>query len=281
MQKYGRCTVKSSTLRGVEGLPVEVEVVVSKGLPGFFIVGMPDTAIQEAKERIKAALQACNFVMPAERIVVNLAPGSVRKGGSGFDLPIALGILVSTAQIPKSAVSGYLVVGELSLEGDVRAVRGLLSHAICARREGLVLLCAADESETIPLDQIGAFTLTSLSDCKDADYIPARSYHARPKDFEKDFGQIVGHEGAKRVLQIAAAGNHGVMMMGPPGSGKTLLASCLPSILPALELDEQLETAQIYSIAGEPTDAIMAGHRPFRTPHHSTTLPGLNGGPSP
>ena len=275
-----------ATVRGVEVVPVRVEVVVSGGLPGMAIVGMPDAAIQEARERVRAALRAAGFSMPGEKIVVNLAPSHLRKTGSGFDLPIALGILAATGQIDPAWARDALYVGELSLDGRVRPVAGTLACAICARRLGLDFVCAAD-SDPVPLDDVRLLAMTSLAQAAReggaAAVLPAHGGRAVSVAAVEalDFAEVAGHETAKRAFQIAAAGGHGLLMMGPPGSGKTMLASRMPSIMPPLCPDEMLEAAVVHSVAAEPIDAIIAGQRPFRHPHHSATLAGLVGGGSP
>ena len=283
---FGQCAVMSATVRGVDVVPVTVEVVVSGGLPGMAIVGMPDAAIQEARERVRAAIRAAGFKMPGEKIVVNLAPSHLRKTGSGFDLPIALGILVATGQIDPAWARDTLYVGELSLDGTVRPVAGTLACGICARSRELDFVCARD-SDPVPLEGVRILAIDRL-DAAAGEGGAARCLclHRRGRGASEssgaaDYREVSGHEGAKRAFQIAAAGGHGLLMMGPPGAGKTMLASRMPSILPPLDPDEALEAAVVHSVAGEPIAAVIAGERPFRSPHHSASLAGLVGGGSP
>lgn len=284
--QFGQCAVTSATVRGVEVIPVTVEVVVSGGLPGMAIVGMPDAAIQEARERVKAAIRAAGFTVPNEKIVVNLAPSGLKKAGSGFDLSMALGILAATQQIDPAWTKGALFVGELSLDGRVRPVAGALACAICARSLGLDFVCAS-ESDPVPLDDVRIFAIGHLgSAAHEGGAAACLSRHRRARDVAKaaaplDYREVAGHEVAKRAFQIAAAGGHGLLMMGPPGSGKTMLASRMASILPPLAPDEMLEAAVVHSVAGEPIESLIGGARPFRRPHHSASLAGLVGGGSP
>ena len=277
----GQCVVHSATLRGVEAVPVEVEVVVGNGMPGMFIVGMPDAAIQESRERVRAAIRTSGFSMPNERVVVNLAPGSLRKTGSGFDLPIAVGILIATGQVDPSHARDRLLVGELSLEGAVRPVSGILAYALCARSAGCDVVCAQPDGGCVRVEGVEQLIAASLSSFRTGDFPAGRRACAPEAASSPDFSDIAGHEMAKRALQIAAAGGHGVLMMGPPGSGKTMLASRLPSILPPLSEGEAFQTALIHSVAGEDPAPAFNGVRPFRSPHHSASSAGLIGGGSP
>lgn len=260
---------------------MDVEVVVGNGMPGFFIVGMPDAAIQESRERVRAAIRASGFSVPGERVVVNLAPGSLKKTGSGFDLPIAVGILIATGQIDPACAKGRLMVGELSLEGRVRPVAGLLAYALCARESGLDLLSARPDAGFVKVEGARQLAVSALSQFRTGGFSEGGAAAVPHGAGVLDFADIAGHEMAKRALQIAAAGGHGVLMMGPPGSGKTMLASRIPSILPPLSADEALQTALIHSVAGEDPAPAFNGVRPFRCPHHTSSAAGLIGGGSP
>ncbi len=276
-----QCRVWSASLRGVEAILVSVEVFVSSGMPGFTIVGMPDAAIQEARERVRAAIKASGFKMPMDKVVVNLAPGSLKKSGSGFDLPIALGILAATGQMDPCRVEGKLCVGELSLEGKLRTVMGMLAYELCARDAGLSLLCAQPDDGLVSVEGLECCIAPNLTRCVNGNFTePLMRGKSQPANM-KDFADVCGHDSAKRALQIAAAGGHGVLMMGSPGSGKTMLSSRIPTILPPLSEDELTETAVVHSVAGEDISRILAGERPFRSPHHSASIAGLVGGGSP
>lgn len=247
------------------------------------IVGMGDTAVQEARERVKAAIRSSGYSMPPDKIVVNLAPGDLKKSGPGFDLPIAVGILVATGQVDGRFSEGALFVGELSLRGEVREFPGYLAFGLCARHEGCKLVCASEIA--LPIDGLEQVRLTSLAMLRSAEAMEdcnqRRDARADDSSGSVDFRDIAGHEVAKRALQIATAGSHGLLMCGPPGSGKTMLASRVPSILPPLSEEERLESAVIHSVAGEPIDPIIGGNRPFRNPHHSATMAGMLGGGNP
>lgn len=278
----------SATVYGLSAIPVIVEVDLAHGLPGMTIVGLPDKAVEEAKERVRSALTNSGFPMPAKRITINLAPADVKKEGAGFDLPIALGILIAQGIIPKDSFDKSMVIGELALTGDVRHIPGVLPIALAAHAHTIerLFIPPSDVLEALLVKKMQVFPVSDIRSivahaCKEEQIVPAKV----PKNaiiepmYEHDFAYVRGQEHAKRALEIAAAGGHNIIFSGPPGSGKTLLARCLPSILPPMGDEERLSVSTIYSAAGLLQGGLMS-ERPFRSPHHTTSSVALVGGGS-
>jgi len=281
--------VLSATLVGVEAALVRVEVDVTSGLPTFTTVGLPDSAVRESRERVRTAIRNAGFVFPLERITVNLAPAGLRKEGASFDLPIALGILSATGSLKPRAVRSIAVVGELALDGRIRAVRGALAVALACGRRGISRLLvpvtnAAEASATGGVHVLAAATLAHAVAVLngEAESTPAPAV-ADPEDHEveEDFSEVRGQAHAKRALEIAAAGGHNALLIGPPGVGKTMLARRLPSILPPLTSEETTEVSAIWSVGGLLNGRSLLRTRPFRAPHHTVSVAGLIGGGGP
>ncbi len=282
--------VWSGAVSGIEAYLVEVEIDISQGLPAFSTVGLPDVSVKESRDRIKAAIKNSGLKFPSKRITVNLAPAGIKKEGAAFDLPMAVGILAAQDQVKKTRLGLYLLVGELSLDGLLRPIKGVLPMAIVARDQGLegIILPWENQQEAAVVKDIQVYGLHSLPEVLQfldgekevqAAQVDVEAIFARNSRYDIDIADVHGQEHVKRALEVAAAGGHNILLLGPPGAGKTMLARRLPTILPPLHLEEALVTTKIYSIAGMlPPETGLLATRPFRSPHHTISDVGLVGG---
>jgi magnesium chelatase family protein len=277
--------VSTVAFEGIEARAVDVQVQVAPGLPAFNIVGLPDKAVSEARERVRAALVASGLALPARRITVNMAPADLPKEGSHYDLPIALGLMAAIGAIPADALSGHTVLGELGLDGSIAAVAGVLPAAIGANARGEGLICPAacgpEAAWASPeMSIVGADSLIQLANHFRGTQVLTRPQPRvrEPEAARVDLRDIKGQESAKRALEVAAAGGHNLLMVGPPGAGKSMLAARLPTILPPLTPAELLEVSMVGSVAGLLEGGALTDQRPFRSPHHSASMPALVGG---
>lgn len=282
--------VFSAALMGIDAYLVEVESSLEQGLMAFALVGLPDSAVKESRERVMSAIKNSGYNFPQKRITINLAPADIRKEGAGYDLPIAIGILAALGQIAEARLNDHIIIGEMALDGTLRPVHGALSMAWQAREKGLrgMVVPAANAREAAMVAELDIYPVETLRQAVDflnheeevAPYqVNMEAIFQNHQLYGVDFADVKGQAHVKRALEVAAAGGHNIIMIGPPGSGKTMLAKRLPTILPALSLEEALETTKIHSVAGMlPHNQAMVATRPFRAPHHTISDAGLIGG---
>jgi len=280
--------IAGASLAGIEAYPVKVEVDISLGIPNFVMVGLPDAAIRESRERVRAALKNCGYEFPPRKITVNLAPADRKKEGSSFDLPISLGFIAQLNIFPPERLEDYIFAAELALDGRLKPVRGVLPAAILARKKGFrgLVVPRANEKEAILVGGLSVFGLDNLVQVVELlkgspEIAPSRltlDDILAPAVYDVDFREVKGQQHVKRALEVAAAGAHNLLLIGPPGAGKTMLARRLPTILPGMSFEEMIEVTQVYSAAGLLFDSGAVTARPFRAPHHTITDAGLIGG---
>jgi magnesium chelatase family protein len=285
------CSVKTATLNGIESIPVTCESDVSNGLPNFSIVGLLSTEIKESRERVRTAIKNSKVKFPASRITVNISPASIRKSGTGFDLPIAVSILGAYGQIKTSPLKDIMMIGEMNLTGEILPIKGVLSACLVCKEMNIPYLMVPEGNkyEATMIPSLKIIPVKSLKDVieilkdKEIDekYVwkDATKVDSSTESYEHDFKDLKGHKTLRRAMEVAVSGMHNLLMIGPPGAGKTMAASCVPSILPPMSAAEQIEVSKIYSAAGLLRDnASLINHRPFRSPHHTISNIGLVGG---